>query len=96
MKLILTTLSFWIVFSGICSAQQEESEKTDYREDLRFGVKAGLNYSNVYDTKGEDFVADAKFGFASGVLLPFQLENTLECSQKSFSHKKVLKEKELH
>lgn len=69
MKLILTTLSFWIVFSGICSAQQEESEKTDYREDLRFGVKAGLNYSNVYDTKGEDFVADAKFGFASGVFV---------------------------
>ena len=34
-----------------------------------FGLKAGLNSSNVWDSKGEDFQADAKLGFAGGAFL---------------------------
>jgi len=41
----------------------------DSREDLSFGVKAGLNYSNVWDEQGQDFAADAKVGFAGGLFL---------------------------
>lgn len=39
----------------------------------RFGLKAGFNYSNVYDEKGEDFVADGKVGGALGafISIPF-------------------------
>lgn len=33
---------------------------------FHFGIKAGVNLSNVYDTKGEDFVAKAKAGLAVG------------------------------
>ena len=36
------------------------------RDKLFFGLKIGTNYSNVYDSQGQDFVADAKFGLAGG------------------------------
>jgi len=32
---------------------------TDNRDKLFFGLKVGSNYSNVYDSQGENFVADA-------------------------------------
>ena len=37
-----------------------------------FGLKAGMNVSNVYDERGDDFVADAKLGAVVGaqVYLP--------------------------
>jgi hypothetical protein len=35
---------------------------TDNREKLLFGLKIGTNYSNIYDSQGENFVADSKFG----------------------------------
>ena len=36
---------------------------------LVLGVKAGTNYSNVYDEQGQDFNADAKFGLVAGGFL---------------------------
>lgn len=36
------------------------------RERFVFGVKAGINRSNVWDSKGQDFKADARTGFAGG------------------------------
>lgn len=44
-------------------------DNTDFRESIRFGLKIGTNYSNVYDAQGEQFNADSKFGFASGIFL---------------------------
>lgn len=41
----------------------------DNGSDLTFGLKAGMNYSNVWDEKGQDFVADSKLGFAGGAFL---------------------------
>ncbi len=45
----------------------------DSRGNFAFGIKAGMNYSNVWDEQGEDFRADAKAGFAGGmfVAIPF-------------------------
>lgn len=63
---------------------------TDNRDKLSFGLKAGLNYSNVYDTESEDFVADGKFGFAAGgfVVIPlgklFGLQPEILYSQKGY------------
>jgi len=48
------------------SAQENIS---DSRSNLNFGVKAGLNLSTVYDTQSEDFNADPKFGFVTGVFV---------------------------
>jgi len=57
-----------IAFTTLTSYSQNEktTSNTDRRDELTLGVKAGVNYSNVYDSQGENFVADAKFGFAIG------------------------------
>jgi hypothetical protein len=36
---------------------------------VRFGLKAGLNFSNVYDQEGNDNNTDVKMGFAGGAFL---------------------------
>ena len=48
---------------------QDGSSETDNREKFQFGLKAGLNYSNVYDEKGDEFNANAKFGLAAGAYM---------------------------
>lgn len=48
---------------------QENSAETDNREKFLVGAKAGINRSNVYDSQGEEFKSDAKFGFAGGAFL---------------------------
>ena len=63
---------------------------TDNRETLSFGLKLGTNYSNVYDSDNDDFVADSKFGFAAGgfVVIPFGqfigIQPEVMYSQKGF------------
>ena len=62
----------------------------DAREELKVGIKAGLNYSNVYSESGDDFVADGKAGFAGGVFVSIPLSQLigvqpeLMYSQKGF------------
>lgn len=57
---------------------------------LVLGVKAGTNYSNVYDEQGQDFNADAKFGLAAGAFLTIPigafigLQPEILFSQKGF------------
>ncbi len=63
-KIILIVLS--ASFVGNIIAQENE---TDLRKNLTFGLKAGVNYSNVYDSEGEDFNTDPKLGLAAGAFL---------------------------
>lgn len=63
MILILVAVSF---MANIISAQYDSA---DSRDKVQFGLKAGSNFSNVYDTKDQDFVADYKFGFTGGLFL---------------------------
>lgn len=46
-----------------------QEKTTETINPFKFGLKAGLNYSNVYNTSGEEFVADPKFGLAAGGFL---------------------------
>jgi hypothetical protein len=46
-----------------------QNAETDRRENIEFGIKAGVNRSRVWDEQGQDFQADARFGFAGGVFL---------------------------
>ena len=55
-----------LFFGTTLSAQ---NTATDPRNTVAFGIKAGLNYSNVWDEQGQDFRADAKTGFAGGASL---------------------------
>ena len=67
-----------------------QTTSNDNRETLSFGLKIGANYSNVYDTNNEDFVADSKLGFAAGgfVAIPLGkfigIQPELMYSQKGF------------
>lgn len=45
----------------------------DYRSKVAFGLKAGLNLSNVYDSQGEQFNSDAKMGLAGGLFVSVPL-----------------------
>lgn len=65
MKKLIAILFLAVTAANTAGAQ--EAGETDLRSKLMFGVKGGLNYSNVYDSEGEEFQADAKFGFAAGV-----------------------------
>ncbi|NHB68826.1 porin family protein [Perlabentimonas gracilis] len=64
--IIVSTLLF--VNAGI--AQDKGSS-------LHFGPKVGLNLSNVYDSEGENFDADAKVGFAAGIFVAIPLGRLL-------------------
>jgi len=52
--------------STYSSAQLNDDEK---ESKVRFGVKAGMNFSNVYDANRDDFTASGKLGFAGGVFV---------------------------
>jgi hypothetical protein len=87
MKKILLTCFTYLSFTSVSTAQD-----FDMDADAKFtiGSKAGLNLSNVYDTKGDAFNADAKFGFAIGAFatIPFgnflAFQPELLISQKGF------------
>jgi len=64
-KLISITLA--IVFMAAIGGMPANG--SDFRDTPQFGMKAGVNYSNLYDTKGEAFNADPIFGFAAGVFI---------------------------
>jgi hypothetical protein len=80
MKKILLILAIMASMTYAVKAQDEVS----------VGLKIGTNYSNVYDSKGENFEADGKFGLAAGafVSIPFGrylgIQPELLFSQKGF------------
>jgi hypothetical protein len=52
MKKLTLVLAIITVFSANIFAQDESTQK------FKFGLKAGANYSNIYDSEGEAFTAD--------------------------------------
>jgi hypothetical protein len=78
------------ITSSYAQTETKSTSSTDNREKLFFGLKVGTNYSNVYDSQGEDFVADAKFGLAGGgfVSIPigsfFGIQPEVLFSQKGY------------
>jgi len=59
-------LVFAIIMASTAMIAQEAAGDGDARQKLVVGLKAGGNYSNVYDSKGEEFRADGKAGFVGG------------------------------
>jgi hypothetical protein len=70
MKKVILMIAFVTISVTNSNAQ---TTTADNREALSFGLKAGINYSNVYDEQGNDFVADSKFGFAAGAFVAIPL-----------------------
>ncbi|MDF3027275.1 MAG: hypothetical protein K0S23_1582 [Fluviicola sp.] len=59
--ILLTLIGFGVTVIA------QESEKYDRRDKFTVGARVGANLSNVWDSEGEEFEADAKLGFAGGV-----------------------------
>ena len=62
-----------IVFVTISVTNFYAQTDSNNRKSLTLGIKAGVNYSNVYDSSTEDFIAEGKFGFAGGVFMAIPL-----------------------
>jgi hypothetical protein len=75
MLIALGFVGFSLMNIGISSAQNYGSNwdrsysDMDTRKRPIFGIKAGVNRSNVWDEQGQDFQADAKTGFVGGAFL---------------------------
>lgn len=63
-KIIIAT---GVALTVLMNNVQAQVTELDLREKATFGLKGGFNYSNVYDSQGEEFDADAKFGLAAGI-----------------------------
>lgn len=94
-QIIIATIAIFTCIGISGNAQNTENynsqgEGIDTRGKLQFGLKAGINYSNVYSTKGEEFEADPKFGFAAGAFLAIPIgekigiQPEIQFSQKGF------------
>jgi hypothetical protein len=70
MKKIILMLAIITSISATSNAQTPISKNAG---DFHIGIKAGVNVSNVYDTKGQDFVAKAKAGLAIGAFAQIPL-----------------------
>jgi len=81
MVMLLGMASFWGFSATEANAQYFQPNRDRTNPDLRnrpsFGVKAGINRSNVWDEQGQDFQADAKTGFAGGVFLSIPISTFL-------------------
>ena len=62
MKRLLLSVS--IIGFALCDGLGQKT-----RDEFSIGIKVGSNYSNVFDSKGEQFVADGKYGLAAGAFL---------------------------
>jgi len=88
MKKVILKIAF--VTIAVTNSNAQTTTTTDNRGAVSFGLKAGTNYSNVYDEQGNDFVADSKFGFVGGVFvaIPFGkfigIQPEILYSQKGF------------
>lgn len=77
----MATIALFMV--GGVSAQSESNK-------IQFGAKVGANYSNVYDSEGQEYKADGKIGLAAGAFLSipigtyFGIQPELLFSQKGY------------
>jgi hypothetical protein len=63
MKKILLMVAIMVSMTYAAKAQ----------DGIAVGLKVGTNYSNVYDSEGQDFEADSKFGLAAGAFVSIPL-----------------------
>jgi hypothetical protein len=83
MLVVLGLVGFSVIDITEASAQMFGSNRNrnrtevDARNRPSFGVKAGINRSNVWDEQGQDFQADAKTGFVGGAFISLPITTFL-------------------
>lgn len=82
-----------LIACALIATYSVNAQNDDTRDNLQMGVKGGVNYSNVYDTKGDQFKADGRFGLVLGGFLSIPIgrflgiQPELLFSQKGFQGK---------
>jgi hypothetical protein len=66
LKQIKHILSLVVAVAFMAGVGNAQNNAGNMNEKFQVGLKFGANVSNVYDTEGEDFTADYKFGLAGG------------------------------
>ncbi len=91
MKILFNFFLLSLTLVGSLIGQRAATANNEsFRNRIYGGIKLGANLSNVYDGQGEQFVADSKLGFASGLFLSvpigkyFGIQPELLFSQKGF------------
>lgn len=91
LKCSLSALMIAMVSAAFAQQPIKPNAIDDNRDQFGFGLKAGVNFANVYDEEGEDFVADGKTGFFGGVFVKVPLGTVIgiqpevNYSQKGFT-----------
>jgi len=68
MKKIIFTIVAMILMAHTMTAQESGS-----MSQIHIGLKAGINYSNIYDSQGQSYTADGKIGLAGGAFVSIPL-----------------------
>ncbi len=83
-------LSLFAIMALVASSSFAQESNADFRKKFQMGIKVGSNYSNIYDTKGDKFDAENKFGLAGGVFIAipigkvFGIQPEILFSQKGY------------
>ncbi len=82
---------FIIALSLISIHGIAQNKSGDLRDKFMFGIKAGGNYSNVYDTQGDSFETESRLGFAGGVFLAIPIGKHIGIQPEVFYSQKGFK-----
>lgn len=66
---MITIIAICLVSTSVFA----QNNTVNFRDKLTLGFKIGGNFSNIYDTEGEEFSADGKFGSAVGAFIGIPL-----------------------
>lgn len=90
MKTITIMAVLLLALANIATAQEDVPLESSIRNRIQLGLKAGAGYANVYNTKGESFDANGRFGFTGGgfLIIPvgnyFAVQPEVTITQKGF------------
>lgn len=84
------SLMITVFFYGVENSFAQDNDQERYERGVHLGPKLGLNYSNVFDERGDEFVAKSTFGLVGGgfvsfpIGLHFAVQPEILFSQKGF------------
>ncbi len=85
-SIILTSITAILLMNNVMA-----QDSNDSRIKAQFGLKVGGNYSNVYDTDGEEFKNDPKFGLAAGAFVVIPISEILGVQAEALFSQKGFK-----
>jgi hypothetical protein len=86
-RIAITGIICFLFAAGAAAQSTDDTHPNQFA----FGIKGGINYSNVWDEQGQDFAADPKFGLAGGLFLGIPIGHYLGVQPELLISQKGLK-----